>query len=208
MEYKKVTAEIWRIGREQGMTNKEIRKNWKSLWGTVSQQVYSYNKQLDAEALDGIKKIEEEIKGTIRSYTKTPVTEQAEINSLDNIMKVVNKAVKQAGAVSAFNSFSELYDNGAGEWIQRLVSAIYDRELAEWAQGVPQYIAKLQSEIIDKMSSSLGVKIDTSEIEFDTGILDENMGDTGSYDNSNMNVFTSDNNSLDVDKLRAYINGK
>lgn len=207
MEYKKVTAEIWAIGRERGMSNKEIRKNWKNLWNEVSQKVYSYNKQLDTEALEGIEKIRRELENTIRSFTKTAKTEQAEMNSLDNVMKVVNKAITQAGAIYAFNAFADIYDNGAGEWLQRIIAAIYDTEMAQWSQGMPQYMAKMQSEIIDKISSTTGVTIDTSEIEFDTGFLDEDLEFNGAENYEPMES-TSLDNSLNVDDLRKQVYGR
>lgn len=206
MEYKKVTSEIWSIGRERGMSNKEIRENWKSLWNEISQQVYSYNKQLDTESREGIEKIRGELENTIRSFTKKAITEQAEMNSLDNVMKIVYKAVKQIGAVPAFNAFADIYDNGAGEWLQRIIAAIYDKEMAQWAQGMPQYMAKMQSEFIDKMSTN-GVTIDTSDIEFNTGFLDEDLEFNGAENYEPMGN-TSLDNSLNVDELYKQVYGR
>lgn len=166
MEYQTITSEIWKTGRARGMSNKDIRANWFALWHEVQPQVYQYNEQIEEEAKSGIYAIFDEIESTIHTYTKSPVTERAELTSLDNIKMVIAAAVDQAGAVPTFNAFAKLYDSGSGEWIQRIVTAIYDQELAEWASGMPAYIARLQSEIVAKMSELTGENINTNNIDF------------------------------------------
>lgn len=153
-----VTATVWRTGRERGMTNKEIRANWKSLYQEV------YTEKVDYARI-GLNAILSELENTIKSYTKSPVTEQAEIVSLENIKQVVNAFRDKTGYVTTFNAFAKIYDNGAGEWVQRILAAIYDTELAQWASGMPAYMARMQSEIVNKMEELTGVEISMNELD-------------------------------------------
>lgn len=147
-----VTQQTWQLGKSKGMTGSEIRANWKSLYSQV------WHENMEGYQ-SGISKIYNEIEATISHYTKSQMTYNAEMVSLDNIKKIVNQAVVQAGPEKAFKAFSKIYDNGAGEYLQRIMSAIYDKEMAQWASGMSAYISILNSQIRDKMSEYTGHEI-------------------------------------------------
>lgn len=155
-----LTKMTWELGREKyKMTNKEIRANWGNLYREV------YDNTMRA-AQDGIDAIFQELENTISSHTKTSQTEEAEQTSLDNIKKVVQAGINTLGTVEAFNRLADLYDNGTGEWIQRITAAIYDRELAEWSSGVPAYMSRLQSEVADAF------QVSAKDLDLNTDFID------------------------------------
>lgn len=153
-----LTKMVWEKGRSEGLTAKEIRGNWKSLWNDIYDDTIRVSN-------NGIENIFNELEKTIKSFTKSAQTEEAELESLENIRTIVEASKSQNGIVETFNKLSEIYDNGAGEWIQRIVSAIYDRELAGWSSGLPQYLSRLQSEISEAFD------VDSSQLTFGTSFL-------------------------------------
>lgn len=140
MEEKSLTQQTWERGRARGMSNKEIRANW----GNLYREAYDEEVRIYS---GGIEKILTEIRGTISLMTKNPRTERAELNSFSNIVAIIKNAIGKNGYKDTFYELAELYDSGAGEWIQRITAAIYDRELAQWAQGYSAYMSRLQDEI-------------------------------------------------------------
>ena len=189
-----LTKATWDLGHKMGLSNKEIRANWKDLWG----QIYEENV---TQYKSGIQSILGELENAIRAHTKTAQTETAELASLENIRTVVQESINKNGYQTTFEILSRLYDNGAGEWIQRITTAIYDSELAQWASGLPQYMARLQSEIM----SAFGVSV--PEKKLNLNFFDEEEI-TGLTKEEGSDIFINGTNQMDVQKLNDLIHGR
>lgn len=191
-----LTKATWDLGHKMGLSNREIRANWKDLWG----QIYEENV---TQYKSGIQLILGELENTIRAHTKTAQTEAAELVSLENIKTVIQESINKNGYQTTFEILSRLYDNGAGEWIQRITTAIYDSELAQWASGLPQYMARLQSEIM----SAFGVSV--SEKKLNLSFFDEEeINISGSTKEKGSDIFINGTNQMDVQKLNDLIHGR
>ena len=193
-----LTKATWDLGHKMGLSNKEIRANWKDIWG----QVYEENV---TQYKSGIQSILGELENAIRAHTKTAQTEAAELVSLENIKVVIQESINKNGYQTTFEILSRLYDNGAGEWIQRITTAIYDSELAQWASGLPQYMARLQSEIM----SAFGVSV--SEKKLNLNFFDEeeiNNYNSGSTKEEGSDIFINGTDQMDVQKLNDLIHGR
>lgn len=191
-----LTQQTWDLGRSQGLSNKEIRANWKSLWG----QIYEEN---ITQYKSGIQAIISELENTIQSHTKTSQTEAAEMSSLENIKTVIQTSINRNGYQKTFEILSELYDNGAGEWIQRIVMAIYDSELAQWANGLPQYISRLQSEII----SAFGVEVPENQLNL-TFFDEEEVDNYYKMSKKDNDIFINGTKEMDVNRLDDLVHGR
>lgn len=189
-----LTQGTWDLGRERGLSTKEIRKNWKSLWNEVYDENITQSKT-------GIQSILEELESTIKSHTKSAQTEAAEMTSLENIKKVVQKSVDKNGYQKTFEILSQLYDNGAGEWIQRITMAIYDSELAQWSSGLPQYMSRLQSEVMN----AFGVEIPKEELNLE--FFEEELDNYSGSEKDDNSIFINGTKQMDVDKLRDLMFG-
>lgn len=192
-----LTKATWDLGHKMGLSNKEIRANWKDLWG----QVYEENV---TQYKSGIQSILGELENTIRAHTKTAQTEAAELVSLENIKAVVQESINKNGYQTTFEILSRLYDNGAGEWIQRITTAIYDSELAQWASGLPQYMARLQSEIM----SAFGVSVPEEKLNLNFFDEEEIVGYSGSTKEKGSDIFVNGTDQMDVQKLNDLIHGR
>lgn len=190
-----LTQQTWDLGRSQGLSNKEIKSNWRTLW----RQIYEENV---TQYKSGIQAILGELENTIQSHTKTAQTEAAEMSSLENIKTVIQKSIDQNGYQTTFEILSGLYDNGAGAWIQRITMAIYDSELAQWSNGLPQYMSRLQTEIIN----AFGVDVPKSELNL-TFFEEEEVDNYYKMSKKDNDIFINDTNEMDVDKLRNLIFG-
>lgn len=191
-----LTKATWDLGHKMGLSNKEIKANWKDIWG----QVYEENV---IQYKSGIQSILEELENTIKAHTKTAQTEAAELVSLENIKTVVQESINKNGYQPTFEMLSRLYDNGAGEWIQRITMAIYDSELAQWANGLPQYMARLQSEVM----SAFGVSVPEKKLNlnfFDEEEINTYSGST----KDDSDIFINGTNQMDVQKLDDLIHGR
>lgn len=144
-EQKSLTSQVWELGKSRGFSTAQIRSNWKQLYNEV------YDLEINT-ARTGIEEIFSELENTISRFTKSNATERAEKISLENIKNAVKQAINEQGYKEAFKNFSAIYDGGMGEWIQRIISAIYDRELAQWAEGMQKYLERFQAEIVNKMN--------------------------------------------------------
>lgn len=189
-----LTQGTWDLGRERGLSTKEIRKNWKSLWNEVYDENITQSKT-------GIQSIFEELESTIKSQTKSGQTEAAEMTSLENIKKVVQKSIDKNGYQKTFEILSQVYDNGAGEWIQRITMAIYDSELAQWSSGLPQYMSRLQSEIM----SVFGVEVPKEELNLE--FFEEEADSYSKTEEDDNSIFINGTKQMDVDKLRDLMFG-
>lgn len=190
-----ITKATWDLGRERGMSTKDIRANWGALYRTV----YDDNVR---SAKNGIDRIFDELEETVSSHTKTPQTEQAERNSLSNIRAIVDEAIKQNGYMETFEILANIYDNGAGDWIQRIVAAIYDSELASWSSGLPQYMSRLQSEV----ASAFNVNLDNIDVNLDMYDSDEQeIFKSSSSSDDSSDLFINGTNQMNVDRLRELI---
>lgn len=192
-----LTKATWDLGHRMGLSNKEIRANWKDIWG----QVYEENV---TQYESGIQSILGELENTIRSYTKTGQTETAELTSLENIKTIVRESINKNGYQTTFEILSRLYDNGAGEWIQRITMAIYDSELAQWASGLPQYMTRLQSEIM----SAFGVSVSEKKLNLNFFDEEETNNYSGSAKEEGSDIFIDGTNQMDVQKLDDLIHGR
>jgi len=191
-----LTKATWDLGHKMGLSNKEIRANWKDIWG----QVYEENV---TQYKSGIQSILGELENAIRAHTKTAQTEAAELVSLENIKVVVQESINKNGYQTTFEILSRLYDNGTGEWIQRITTAIYDSELAQWASGLPQYMARLQSEIM----SAFGVSVPEKKLNlnfFDEEEINSYSGST----KDDSDIFINGTDQMDVQKLNDLIHGR
>ena len=192
-----LTKATWDLGHKMGLSNKEIRANWKDLWGqTYEENVTQYK--------SGIQSILGELENTIRAHTKTAQTETAELVSLENIKAIVQESINKNGYQTTFEILSRLYDNGAGEWIQRITMAIYDSELAQWASGLPQYMARLQSEIM----SAFGVSVSEKKLNLNFFDEEEINSYSGSTKEEGSDIFINGTNQMDVQKLNDLIHGR
>lgn len=180
-----LTKMTWERGRAAGLSNKEIRTNWKSLWNDV------YDDTIRV-AQYGIENIFNDLEKTIQSFTKSVQTQAAEEVSLSNIRQIVNASIDQNGIVDTFNRFAALYDNGAGEWIQRITAAIYDKELAQWSSGLPQYLSRLQSEVANAFN------VNANNLTLDTSFFQSN----DDYDPAKYGAGTP----MDVSSLEKMMN--
>lgn len=192
-----LTKATWDLGHKMGLSNKEIRANWKDIWG----QVYEENV---TQYKSGIQSILGELENTIRAHTKTARTEAAELVSLENIKVVVQESINKNGYQATFEILSRLYDNGAGEWIQRITTAIYDSELAQWASGLPQYMARLQSEIM----SAFGVSVSEKKLNLNFFDEEEINSYSGSAKEKGSDIFIDGTDQMDVQKLNDLIHGR
>lgn len=155
-----LTKMTWERGRAKGLSNKEIRANWKTIWNEA------YDETMRASKI-GIDAIFKDLEETIQRFTKSAQTQAAEEVSLANIRQIVNAAIDRNGYVDTFKELADIYDNGAGEWIQRIVSAIYDHEMAQWSSGLPQYLSRLQSEVASKFG------VDADNLALDTSFFQD-----------------------------------
>lgn len=192
-----LTKATWDLGHKMGLSNKEIRANWKDIWG----QVYEENV---IQYKSGIQSILGELENTIKAHTKTAQTEAAELVSLENIKTVVQESINKNGYQPTFEMLSRLYDNGAGEWIQRITMAIYDSELAQWANGLPQYMARLQSEIM----SAFGVSVPEKKLNLNFFDEEEINNYSGTTKEEGSDIFINGTDQMDVQKLDDLIHGR
>lgn len=192
-----LTKATWDLGHKMGLSNKEIRTNWKDIWG----QVYEENV---IQYKSGIQSILGELENTIKAHTKTAQTEAAELISFENIKTVVQESINKNGYQPTFEMLSRLYDNGAGEWIQRITMAIYDSELAQWANGLPQYMARLQSEIM----SAFGVSVPEKKLNLNFFNEEEINNYSGTTKEEGSDIFINGTDQMDVQKLDDLIHGR
>lgn len=190
-----LTQGTWDLGRKRGLSTKEIRANWKSLWNEVYDENITQSKT-------GIQSIFEELETTIRSHTKSAQTEAAEMAALENIKATVQKSIDKNGYRKTFEILSQLYDNGAGEWIQRITAAIYDSELAQWASGLSQYVSRLKSEIMD----AFGVELQEGELNL--GFYEEKADNYSETEKDDDSIFINGTKQMDVQKLDDLVHGR